>query len=105
MVEVNNSQSSSIVTANKNQDDYIFTVDFKPVMKNAFDVLTAFGKTNRVTLTAKDETIPNAVAIANIITEKFLKGNSKIEKINLDSEIPSSDSRMISTIEIIIIKL
>ena len=45
--------------------------------------------------------IPNAVSIANIITENFLKNNSKIEKINLDSEISNNDGRMISNIEII----
>ena len=46
---------------------------------------------------------PNAVAIANIITENMLKGNSKIDQILLDSEI-SVDEGMTSNIKIILLK-
>ena len=52
---------------------------------------------------AYGEIIPNAVAVANIITENILKGNSKIDKILLDSEITEEEG-MISNIQIILLK-
>ena len=53
---------------------------------------------------ARGQSIPNAVAVANIITEKMLKGNSKVEKINLDTVAEAGIGNMISTVEIIIKK-
>ena len=47
----------------------------------------------RVVLLAKGNLIPNAVAIANIVTENMLKGNSKIEDIKLDSAISEEDAQ------------
>lgn len=86
---------------NSPQDDTMFYIRNEPVMQSALEVLTRLPKKKILKLLARGESIPNAVAVANIITEKMLHGNSKIEKINLDSEI-SDDGRMISTIEIIL---
>ena len=61
----------------KKSDDAIITIGNDPVMQLAIDVLSVLGKKNRVILRAKGNSIPNAVAVANIITEKMLKGNSK----------------------------
>ena len=55
-------------------------------------------------LKQKGNSIPNAVAIANILTEKILKGSLKIQKINVDSEAILKMGRMTSTIEIVISK-
>ena len=74
-----------------------------PVMKTAIDTLTRFSVTNKLVLKAYGDIIPNAVAIANIITENILKGNSKIEKILLDSDI-SEEKGMISNIQIFLLK-
>ena len=49
-----------------------------PVMESALEVLTILGSKKKVILKSKGNSIPNAVAVANIITEKMLKGNSKI---------------------------
>ena len=59
---------------------------------------------NQVILKARGNTIPNAVAVANIITEKMLIGKTKIEKINLDTVSEAGIGNMTSTIEIIINK-
>ena len=48
--------------------------------------------------------VPNAVAVANIVTENMLKGNSKIQEIKLDSVISEEDGQMISNIEIVLLK-
>ena len=48
---------------------------------------------------------PNAVAVANIITEKMMKGNSKTEKIILDTEAAAGIGSMTSTVEIILNKI
>ena len=75
-----------------------------PVMESALDVLTILGKKNKIILKSKGNSIPNAVAVANIITEKMLKGNSKVQKINLDTTDAAGIGNMTSTIEIILIK-
>jgi len=75
-----------------------------PVMESAIDVLTILGNKKKVILRSKGHNIPNAVAIANIITEKMLKGNSHVQKINLDTVSAAGIGDMTSTIEIILIK-
>ena len=81
-----------------------FFVKDESVMASALDVLTALSASKRVVLMAKGNLIPNAVAVANIVTENMLKGNSKIDNIKLDSVISEEDGQMISNIEIIVIK-
>ena len=75
-----------------------------PVMESALDVLTILGKKNKIILKSKGNSIPNAVAVANIITEKMLKGNSKVQKITLDTVAAAGIGDMTSTIEIILVK-
>ena len=85
-------------------DDAIITIGNDPVMLSAIDVVSVLGSKKKVILRAKGNSIPNAVAIANIITEKMLKGNSKVQKINLDTVAAAGIGDMTSTIEIILIK-
>ena len=59
---------------------------------------------NKISLKARGNSIPNAVAVANIITEKMLVGSTKIEKINLDTVAEAGIGSMTSTVEIIINK-
>ncbi|MEC9074048.1 MAG: DNA-binding protein [Thermoproteota archaeon] len=87
-----------------NLDKDSFFVKDESVMASALDVLTALSASKRVVLMAKGNLIPNAVAVANIVTENMLKGNSKIEDIKLDSVISEEDGQMISNIEIVVIK-
>ena len=87
---------------NLDKDSYF--VKDESVMASALDVLTALSASKRVVLMAKGNLIPNAVAVANIVTENMLKGNSKIEDIKLDSVISEEDGQMISNIEIVVIK-
>ena len=83
-------------------DEAIIQIGNYPVMESALDVLTVLGKKNKVILKSKGNSIPNAVAVANIITEKMLKGNSKVEKITLDTVAAAGIGDMTSTIEIIL---
>jgi len=85
-------------------NDFVFYVGNEPVMKIAVDLIPKIGKGEKLILKAKGHSIPNAVAVANILTEKMLKGTSKIQKILVDSETPEGMGRMLSTIEIIISK-
>ena len=57
-------------------DEAIIQIGNYPVMESAIDVLTILGKKNKVILKSKGNSIPNAVAVANIITEKMLKGGA-----------------------------
>jgi len=85
-------------------NDFVFYVGNEPVMQIAVDLIPKIGKGKKLILKAKGHSIPNAVAVANILTEKMLKDTSKIEKILVDSETPEGMERMLSTIEIIISK-
>ena len=84
------------------KDSYF--VKNESVMTSSLDVLTTLSSNKRVVLMAKGDLIPNAVAVANIVTENMLKGNSQIQDIKLDSVISEEDGQMISNIEIILIK-
>jgi len=87
-----------------NADKDSFFVKDESVMTSALDVLTTLSANKRIVLMAKGTLIPNAVAVANIVTENMLKGNSKIQDIKLDSVISEEDGQMISNIEIVLIK-
>jgi DNA-binding protein len=83
------------------QDEFL--VSDEPVMKSALEVLTKIAKTDKIKIKGKGELCYNAVSICNIIVENIGKGNSKIENITVDSEI-LDDGRMVSTIELVLIK-
>ncbi|MGH1521335.1 MAG: DNA-binding protein [Nitrosopumilus sp.] len=89
----------------KKLDDSIIVIGNDPVMQSAVSVLSILGNKRQILLRAKGNAIPNAVAVANIITEKMLNGNSKIGKITLDTESAAGIGRMTSTIEIILNKI
>ena len=87
-------------------DNKVLIIREEPVMECALDVLMDLGNSGQVTLVAKGNAIPTAVAVANIVTENMMKGNSKIVDISVDSENGSGKYGMtlISTIKIIIAK-
>ena len=89
----------------KKSEDTIITIGNEPVMQSAIDVLSMLGNKKQVILKARGNSIPNAVAIANIITEKMLKGNSKVQKITLDTVESAGIGKMTSTVEIILNKI
>ncbi len=89
----------------KTTDNAVFEVHNEPVMESALDALAIIGKHKEITLRAKGQSIPNAVAVALIITENFLKGNSKIHKITVDSEPIQELGRAESNIKIILRKV
>lgn len=101
MAEINN-----ITATNSDADsqEVIFTIRNDPVMNNALEIVLQLNKTNKIILYAKGDSIPNAVATANIITERMLDGKLIIQKISVDSEIPNSMGKMLSSIKIILIK-
>jgi len=94
-------------------NDYSFSnkgrtilIQRQPIMECAIDILTILGSAGQVVLKAKGEDIPTAVGVANVITEKMMKGTSKIVDIIVDSENGTGKYGMtlISTIEIILAK-
>jgi len=101
--EVNNQNLTSSVS-DTHDDSAVFTIRNEPVMLEAVNVMSFLAKTKKAILRAKGDSIPNAVAIANIITEKMLKGNSKIQKISVDSEAITGVGKILSTIEIVLLK-
>ena len=90
------------VERSENENNYF--IKDESVMASALEVLTQLSSTKRVVLLAKGDLIPNAVAVANIVTENMLKGNSSINDIKLDSIISEEDGQMTSNIEIVLTK-
>ncbi len=80
----------------------VFYVRNEPVMKAAIDALERLGRLDSLTLRARGLSIPNAVAIANIITEKLMSGASRIGRVSVGSEDISAMGRSYSTIEIVL---
>jgi DNA-binding protein len=95
MEEVNKQQDPEPTEMNIGND---------PVMIMAIDVVSKLMIQNKITLRARGNSIPNAVAVTNIITDKMLVGSTKVEKIKLDTLEEAGIGNMISTIEIIIKK-
>ena len=90
------------VKRSENENSYF--IKDESVMASALEALTQLSSNKRIVLLAKGDLIPNAVAVANIVTENMLKGNSSVENIKLDSIISEEDGQMTSNIEIILIK-
>ena len=89
----------------KPSEESVIEIHNDPVMQSALDILSIIGKFKQVTIRAKGNSIPNAVAVANIVTENMLKGNSKIKKITVDSEPIQEVGRALSNIEIVLEKI
>ena len=87
------------------ESDNVFEIYNDPVMQSALDALSIIGKHKEIRIKARGNSIPNAVAVANILTDNMLKGNSKIKKISVDSEPIQEMGRVLSNIEIIIQKI
>ncbi len=84
----------------------LVTIYQQDIVPCALDILTDLVRHKTVTLAARGQSIPTAVAVANIVTENMMKGNSKILEIIVDSEETQEKSgpTLISTIKIIITK-
>jgi archaea-specific DNA-binding protein len=82
----------------------LIAINQQPVMECALDILTELVQHKIVTLKAKGDSIPTAVAVANVITENMMKGNSKISDIVVDSESQGNHGPLVSIIEITITK-
>ena len=86
------------------QEQTIINIGNDPVMLTAVDVVSKLMNQDKVILKARGNSIPNAVAVANIITEKMLVGSTKVEKIKLDTLEEAGIGSMTSTAQIIIKK-
>ena len=86
------------------QEQTEINIGSDPVMLAAVEVVSKLMIQNKVILKAKGKSIPNAVAVANIITEKMLVGSTKVEKIKLDTLEEAGIGSMTSTVQIIIKK-
>ena len=92
------------VNESKSQGQTEINIGNDPVMLTAVDVVSKLMIQDKISLKARGNSIPSAVAVANIITEKMLVGSTKIEKINLDTVAEAGIGDMTSTVEIIIKK-
>lgn len=86
------------------KDGKLIAINQQPVMECALDILTELVQHKIVILKAKGDSIPTAVAVANVITENMMKGNSKISDIVVDSESQGNHGPLVSIIEITITK-
>ena len=103
MDDVNTQLTNNHSFSNKER---IILIQRQPIMDCAIDILTILGSVGRVVLKAKGDDIPTAVGVANVITEKMMKGTSEVVDILVDSENGTGKYSMtlVSTIEIILAK-
>lgn len=89
-----------------NSEGKLIVIHQQDIVPCALDILTNLVKYKTVTLVSSGQAIPTAVAVANIVTENMMKGNSKILDIVVDSEETSEKSgpSMTSIIKITITK-
>jgi len=92
------------INEQSNQMQDIINIGNEPVMLAATEVLAKLMNKNQMILKARGQSIPNAVAVANIITGTMATGVFKIEKIKLDTVAEAGIGNMTSTVEIIIKK-
>jgi len=89
--------------ASRSADGKLIMINQQPVMEYALDILTEIVRHKTITLMARGDSIPTAVAIANVLTENMLKGNSTIQNIEVDSDSPDGNA-LVSIIKITITK-
>ena len=68
------------VNETKVQEQTEINIGNDPVMLTAVDVVSKLMIQNKISLKARGNSIPNAVAVANIITEKNVSGKYKNRK-------------------------
>ena len=83
----------------------VYEIQKEPVMLQALEVLSNLGKNEEITITGKGDSIPDAVTVANILTNNLLRGNSKIHQTMVGSEPISEMGKMLSNITIILRKI
>ena len=88
----------------KGQEQTEINIGNDPVMLTAVDVVSKLMNQDKIILKARGNSIPNAVAVANIITEKMLVGSTKVEEIKLDTLEEAGIGNMTSTVQIFIKK-
>lgn len=84
--------------------DQIMVVDRAPMMTMVIEAMSTLGNKDILSLRAREDNIPRAVVVANILTEKMMRQNSRVYKILLDGKM-RPDGSMASTIEIIMTKV
>jgi DNA-binding protein len=104
--EIKKEETQLVSKPSFSNEGKVLVIREEPVMECALDVLMDLGSSGQVILVAKGNAIPTAVAVANVVTENMMKGNSKIIDISVDSENGTGKYGMtlISTIKIIISK-
>ncbi len=86
-----------------NPEGKLVTIYQQDIVPCALDLLGDLVQHKTVTLLAKGQAIPTAVAVANIVTENMMKGNSRIVNIVVDSE-EESNRPLVSLIRITVTK-
>lgn len=84
--------------------DQILIITGAPIMSIVIDAMSKLGEKGLLSIRARENNIPRAVVVANILTEKMMNENSQVYRILLDGEM-RSDGSMASTIEIIMTKI
>ena len=80
----------------------IFEIGKEPNLVKALELAYPLSKSGEITLKAKGEFIPNAITVANILTQRILKDKCKVHKVTVDSEPIVSMGSFNSVIEIVL---
>ena len=84
------------------KSDVTIYVRQEHVMKTADDIVQSHYNAKRIVLRARGNSIPNAVAVANILSQNMPENHLDTASVKVDSEAPPGMGRMISNIEIVL---
>ena len=84
--------------------DQILIISGAPIMSIVIEAMSKLGEKGLLSIRARENNIPRAVVVANILTEKMMQENSQIYRIRLDGEM-RPDGSLASTIEINVTKI
>ena len=85
-------------------NDQVMNITGAPIMNMVIEAMSMLGDKEILSIRAREDDIPRAVVVANILTEKMMNENSQVYKIILDG-VMKPDGSMASTIEIIMAKV
>lgn len=78
----------------------VILVGKKPIMSYALAALMQLSESGAITIKARGRAISRAVDVAEVISNKFLKGATVSKDVAIDTELLGEPPKNVSTIEI-----
>jgi len=98
--EVNNVAEEAPITVRPAMPRDVILVGKKPIMSYAMAALMQMTESGIITIKARGRAISRAVDVAEVVSNKFLKGTTVSKIVKIDTERVGEPPKNVSTIEI-----